>query len=121
MKFGVRMSILLLSALALAGCSQKYVSVQTIAPAQFEKALNYKRLSIAPTFNDTFHMTHFLEEKLFEKSFNHTPLFQLVSTHEKQPSTTSKVDAYIVMQIDIPIIYDTTYYVERIKCNDSKW
>lgn len=120
MKFGVRMCILLLSVFAFTGCSQKYVSVQTIAPAQFDKALHYKRLNIAPTLNDTFQITHFLEEKLFEKSFNHSPLFQLVSIYEKQPSTTSKVDAYIVMQIDIPIIYDTPYYVERIKCNDAK-
>lgn len=120
MRYFVRACIVFLSVLALAGCSQKYIPVQTIAPAQFDKVLDYKRLSIAPVLNDTYQMTHFLEEKLFEKSFNHTPLFQIVSMHEKQPSTASKVDATIVMQIDLPIIYDTTYYVERIRCNDAK-
>jgi len=119
MRYCVHLTVFLLCAFALSGCSQKYVSVQTIAPAQFENALQYKSLRIVPSPNDAFHMAHFLEEKLFEKSFNGKQLFQLVPASQKQPSS-SVVDAYIVMQMDPPIIFDTPYYVERIRCNDSK-
>ena len=126
MKSHFHILIMVIVSLTLAGCSQKYISVKTVVPAQFDGALHYKHLSILPTQNDTFQTARFLEEKLLEKHFNGTQLFQLVSSRNvlplstKQPHVSSDIDAYIAMHIDIPVIYDTPYYVERIKCSDSK-
>lgn len=126
MKYYFHILIMGIVLLILTGCSQKYISVKTVVPAQFDRALHYKHLSILPTQNDTFQTAHFLEEKLLEKYFNGTQLFQLVSSRNalplstKQPHVSSEIDAYVAMHIDIPVIYDTPYYVERIRCSDSK-
>lgn len=54
------------------------------------------------------------------------PIFKLVSSRNallssiKQPHVPSDIDVYISMHIDIPVIYDTPYYVEKIRCSDSK-
>lgn len=126
MKYHFHILIITIVSLTLTGCSQKYISVKTVVPAKFDGALHYKHLSILPTQNDTFQTARFLEEKLLEKHFNGTQLFQLVSSRNalpssiKQPHVSSDIDAYIAIHIDIPVIYDTPYYVERIRCSDSK-
>jgi len=119
--------VMLVCTFLLSGCAQKHIRVQSIAPAHHEKALQYKRLSVLPISNDVYAQGGMVEEKLLDASFQQKPLFKLI-THQDIPALkdisriktpVKEVDALVSIQLDSPVVYDTPFYLERLKCGDS--